>query len=88
MTSALILPVNIEEYDFDIPCEDIGCVNPAIVMCKGCSDSRHFAICAHHQALLIARFEQRQFKVICSGCNRPWGNIELHYDMLTIRESI
>lgn len=84
MTAVVELPADLAHLEFDIPCEARGCDNPAYVMCKGCSDARHAAICKEHLAGVRRRFESKGV-VVCSGCERPWLHFETHYDLTEIR---
>ncbi|MBO0676904.1 hypothetical protein JRC04_05465 [Mycolicibacterium sp. S2-37] len=84
MTQTLVAPADLSAYEFDIPCQWIGCNEPALVMCKGCSDRAHSAICKGHLKAVQDRFWAHKKARVCDGCNRPWLFFELHYDLVVL----
>ena len=73
-------PLNLADFEFDIPCDFPNCETAATVVCKGCADPHHYAICAPH---LEGRrkwfYEQRA--VACSTCFRPWMHFDTHFEV-------
>lgn len=80
MTAPLIAPLDLEDIGFSIRCE-YHCEQPAVVMCKGCADHAHAALCAHHLGVVRQRFDDHAGRVVCENCHRPWLAFETHYDV-------
>lgn len=73
----------LSELEFDLSCEFKGCDKTATVMCKGCADHRHFAICTEHLEYRRRWFYTRPH-AFCINCHRPWVNFDTHYDVTEI----
>lgn len=82
MTAPAVTPVDLSQWTIEIQCE-YHCDQPAVVMCKGCADKAHAALCGHHLAVVRQRFDSNTGKV-CQDCHRPWLAFETHYEVVGI----
>ncbi len=85
-TGLVTAPVVVEDlstFEFNLSCECHDCDKPAAVMCKGCGDSRHYAICRPHLDRTRRWFKSKS-AVVCKICYRPWVNFDTHYDVQDI----
>lgn len=84
MTASVVLPLGLEEFEFDIPCEweDSPCNGDAAVMCKGCDDDEPRALCMDHYTALRLWFDEQK-PAICI-CGRPFIHFSTHYDTLSL----
>ena len=81
--SALPVDSPLVGYQHDIMCEARNCPYPALVMAKGCNDSRYVSICKRHLAGKRAGFSQI-IGANCTGCGWRMIKFDKHYHVVKI----
>lgn len=71
-------------FEFDIACEWAGCEQPAVVLGRGCIDSRHVAVCEGHHRWIRDLFDTIPPFIVCAVCGVPMLVFEQHFDIVDL----
>lgn len=85
MTSVVGMPVDLDRFEFDIPCEweDDPCHRDAALVAKGCDDQDGRPLCIDHYFELQQWFDE-QMPATCTVCYRPFMHFETHYSVIKL----